>query len=517
MRRGLWSLVLVAGCSRSEPVVPHDEPHPSAPASKAEPPPRPPPVAPTKPDGPTSADTTSLEATPPGSLRWLAAAAGSIPEMSQVQIEQDIALAAEVFGSDGRVLFGAGRNAPTVQVLTGTSVSEDDALRLRLGDLFAPRGGRDAQYRRPEVAAADAATATTVLETLAEAIAQPGDPLLVYLAGHGDMGETPHANRIALWGQTDLSVADLGDVLDSAQRPVRLVVTTCFSGGFGELAFHGADATRGAARTDRCGLFAAPWDLEATGCDPNPDRAAQEGYGLHFLNALRGRDRNGGSLPADALDLDGDGGISLLEAHTRARLASESADVPTTTSERWLRATAPTAGRLLSVPLPEEDRVIAVLAERLGLGTSDAEALAKLDRLEDDIDAQQVNVSNASRDEDVAYRRAAASLLAIWPVLDDPWHPDFAETLEQDAAAITAHLERSDAYADYLAARTRTDRAQQSVWDLRLEAAPIERMVRAQENRALAGRLAAKGGRDWAHYQALLACERWVRPTETGG
>ena len=308
-----------------------------------------------------------------------------------------------------------------------------------------------------------------------------------------------------------MSVADLGEVLDAARRPVRLVVTTCFSGGFGELAFHDTTPARGAARTDRCGLFAAPWDLEATGCDPNPDRAAQEGYGLHFLNALRGRDRDGAALSMNALDVDADGSVSLLEAHTRARLASESADVPTTTSERWLRATAPDAGRMLSVQLPEDDHVIAVLAERLGLSTSDREALANLESLERKIDAEQVAVGEASRDEDLAYRRAAASLLARWPVLDDPWHPDFAETLQRDAAAIEAHLERSEAYADYLAARGKTDDAQRAVWDLRLEAAPVERLVRAQENRALAGRLKAKGGRDWAHYQTLLTCERFVR------
>jgi len=518
----VWRWVLVGavwalGCSSSEPSgVP--APTPTAPtptiASATEPPPSREPV-PTPEPAPSQTPPAQPRAAadiPAGSLRWLAAAAGSIPEMSQVQIEQDIALAADVFGDGGRVLFGAGRDKPTVQVLTGTSASERDVLRLRLGDLFAPRGGRDARYRRPNVSAADAATASTVLDTLDEAIAQSGDPLLVYLGGHGDMGETPRDNRIALWGQTDITVADLGEVLDGAKRPVRLVVTTCFSGGFGELAFHGSDASRGAARNDRCGLFAAPWDLEATGCDPNPDRAAQEGYGLHFLNALRGQDRNGKPLPSETLDIDGDGNISLLEAHTRARLASESADVPTTTSERWLRATAPTAGRMLSVALPEEDRVIKVLAERLGLSTSDAGALTKLERLEDDIDAQQLAVANASRDEDAAYRRASASLLALWPVLDDPWHPDFAETLQRDANAIEAHLERSDAYADYLAARERTDLAQQAVWDLRLEAAPVERLVRAQENRALAGRLAARGGRDWSHFQALLACERWVRP-----
>jgi hypothetical protein len=124
-------------------------------------------------------------------------------------------------------------------------------------------------------------------------------------------------------------------------RPVRVVLTSCFSGGFAELAFAGADAGKRELAAGRCGLFAATAEREASGCDPNPDRAAQEGYGLHFLQALQGRDRAGAVA---AIDLDGDGKVSLLEAHARARIASAGIDVPTSTSERWLRATPGAAG-----------------------------------------------------------------------------------------------------------------------------------------------------------------------------
>ena len=85
--------------------------------------------------------------------------------------------------------------------------------------------------------------------------------------------------------------------------------TTGFSGGLGELVFVAGDETQGPSTATRCGVFAAPWDLEATGCDPNPDRAAQESYALHLLHALRGEDREGHALPKPQLDLDGDGTI----------------------------------------------------------------------------------------------------------------------------------------------------------------------------------------------------------------
>src|SRR4029077_2773259 len=103
-------------------------------------------------------------------------------------------------------------------------------------------------------------------------------------------------------------------------------------------------SANGPAGSVRCGLFASTWDREASGCDPDPDRREQESYPLHFLHALRAEDRDGHPLNRDDLDLDHDGTISLLEAHTRARIMDASIDVPTTTSERWLRGVAPASG-----------------------------------------------------------------------------------------------------------------------------------------------------------------------------
>ncbi|MCA9706099.1 MAG: hypothetical protein KDK70_09650, partial [Myxococcales bacterium] len=291
--------------------------------------------------------------------RWIAAAAGALPELNQVSLEQDMALVAEVLGPGGRLLFGAGPGSPTVQVLAPPT--ERDPVIALLGDLFAPRGSRDVRYRETRLSHAEPASADRVLAAVDHALAGGPEPLLLYLGGHGELGDEPRHNTVSLWAQSALTVADLAAHLDQSPRPVRLVVTTCFSGGFAELVFREANPALGESPTERCGLFAAPWDLEATGCDPNPDRAAQEGYGLHLLEALRGRDRHGEPLPADTLDLDGDGRISLLEAHTRARIASTSADVPTSTAERWLRHAAPEQGPQQEVALPEEDALIEAL------------------------------------------------------------------------------------------------------------------------------------------------------------
>lgn len=441
-------------------------------------------------------------------VRWIVAGGGSMPELNQVQIEQDIALVAEVFAEvgDGRVLFGAGASSPSVQVLA--PAFEPDPVLATLADLFAPRAGRDARYRATTLSVDGEATARTLTSTIAGAIAEPGPPLVLVLAGHGSRGETPRDNTIDLWAQSSLTVAELASTLDGAQREVRVIATTCFSGGFGELAFEGADAAAGPAGSPRCGLFATAWDLEAAGCDPNPDRAAQEGYALHFFNALRGYDRDGDALVAGALDLDGDGTISLLEAHTRVRMVSEAADVPTTTSERWLREVAPDAGPSRPVALPEDDALVAALLDRLDLRGREAAAFGALARLEDRIEASTREFEKAQADEEVAYRAAAAALLARWPVLDDPWHPEFAATLANARPAIAEHLETDAAQAAYRSARSGVERRLQRVTELRRQAAWLERLTRALDNRALAGRLHAQGGAAWEMYRGLLACER---------
>ena len=455
--------------------------------------------------------STGGESSAPGP-RWLAIGGGSTPESNQVSIEQDLALAADVLGESGGILYAGGRGSHGVQVRD--QAPRGDALLAKLGALFSPRGGRDSHYRRTTLPALGPATPGAALPRLRQELGRPGDdPLFVYLAGHGEQGQSASDNLLRLWGQWPLTVRELGAVLDEApaRRRVQVVVTSCFSGGFAELAFRSGDPAAGPALRDRCGLFATTWDLEASGCDPDPDRRRQEGYGIHFLNALRRRDRDGHALAADAVDYDGDGKVSLLEAHTRVRIASAAADIPTTTSERWLRHIGLVRGPESPVALPEEDAVVAALTKQLELQGRLADVPALFAEA-------QAAVANAQRDleasrarEDEEFYRFSAAALARWPVIDDPWHPDFAATLSTHRAAIEAFVEDgAPLYAAFLAARAAVDRLDTFVQRLRLRAAPLERLLRAMDTRRLAGRLKARGGAEWDHYLRLLACERAV-------
>ncbi len=446
-------------------------------------------------------------------VRWIAVGGGADPRSTQVSLEQDVALAKETLGPGGKLFFAGGEDAYAVQVLNQTP--HGDALLRELGDLFEPRDGRDAHYRRPAVHTDGPATDTELFDALSAALQDGAAPLLVYVATHGDVGESPSENSIHLWGDEAVTVGDLAEFLarHRSRRPLRFVVTSCYSGGFAELAFAGASPENGAAPGIRCGLFSTEWDRQASGCDPNPDRGTQQGYGIHFWHALRGEDRDGQPLPPSVLDLDGDGKISLLEAHTRARIASTSIDIPTTTSERWLREAVPAGGAIETIAaaapmsFPEEDAVIATLGSQLSL-PNEVTARRRFDHLSDELRQANDAEARAEDDEADAYADLRISLLGRWPVLDDPWHPDFASTIRDHRAAIDAALHQGTRPAVYHSALDRLSRAGDVAERVLLEYARVARLVRAYETRALANRLRAQGGPAWETYRRLLECER---------
>lgn len=441
----------------------------------------------------------------PGQVRYIAVGGGATPEYTEVSLEQDLELAAQTLRGPGLLMFAGGSDSASVRLQRKPGKA---SLLARLGELFDPRGARDSEYRRTRLIAQTANLEN--FETNFSLVASSGrEPLLVWVASHGVQGDHARDNHIELWGGEPMTVAHLDELAASATRPLRFVIASCYSGGFAELAFAHAEAADGPARSPRCGLFAGTWDRQTSGCDPNPDRRSQEGYSMHVLHALRGEDREGKQLPLHELDLDGDGKISLLEAHTRARIASHSIDVPTTTSERYLREVEHREAALNPKLLPEEHAVIARLGARLGLATKAAaeqrykEISARLDGLEDDLDAADDELEHAQN-------RLSAELLARWPILSDPYHDEFASTVAKNESAISKALTESRLAQAYQSARDQVDEISARASALDPDEAEVLRLLRAYETLGLASALAARGGATYAYYQTLLACERSV-------
>jgi hypothetical protein len=500
---GAWALFAVSACSQPAAQEPHSAPPSAAPplaapAAAAQPPAAQSalPAAPSEPRAPLAAS---------GPLRFIALGGGPTPESNEVSLEQDIALVQRALPGPGLVLFAGGSASPSVRELDPNA--KGDPVRTALGALFAPRSGRQSRYRAPSFSA-ERATLENVDARLTAALSEGDSPLLVYIAAHGDQGSEAKDNSVALWGGGALSVAALAELHEGQRRPLRLIATSCFSGGFGELAFAGADAgTPRPSPVPRCGLFAGTSDRETSGCDPNPNRRAQESYGLHLVHALAGTRRNGTPLgPADS-DFDHDGKIGLLDAHTWARIEAVSFDVPTTTSERWLRQVEPGSAPIDRALSPEDAAVIERLGAALGLSGERAveqrwgALYRQIGALESGIDRAEAELADRVASE-------ATLLLERWPVLDDPFHPDFEATFRDNRAAIEQLLTSSPEAHE----RARADQRAHALYD-ELEAVAVQearvlRVSRAYETLHKAAALRKRGGPAAKYYAKLLACER---------
>ncbi len=452
---------------------------------------------------PVAASEDALEV--PLHIRAIIAGGGPTPDLDQVSLEEDVALAQRVLGAEGTVaLFAGGPGTHAVQERDPDPAG--DPVVFALGNLFSPRGGRDAHYRPTRLALHGGATLDEICAALELALADGEEPLLFYFTGHGRGGEAPADSIAETWGGAAFDAQAVAEELEDTgtARQVRLVVTSCYSGGFAELAFEDADATLGPTDQDRCGFFSTSWDRESGGCDSDPDRGVHEGFGVHFLSALAGLDRDGHDARAE-IDLDHDGTITLSEAMARVRIASRAIDVPITTSERLLRILAPDEGPSTAVAMPDQQAVIDALLASLRLHSVE-EARASLLALHDRADENDDALAEAYAEAQDRAADVAGVVLSRWPVLDDPYHPDYPAMLADDHAALEAYFDSEEvlAWSD-----AEDDASSLQITDdgLAVQIAVHMRILQAAETIERAGRLASRGGTDYAAFERMRACE----------
>jgi len=462
-------------------------------------------------------------------LTFLALGGGSDPLSNQISLAQDLELATSLLAGRGLTLFASGPGAlvsvelpelPVEDSEPGPTESRGAVARqkeltrvsLALAKLLGPPGALQVRYEPASLSIDGPATRDHVLDALRIALESGNEPLLVLAASHGERGSVARQNSLALWGGWSVDVEDVAAVLDGFERtrPTRFVITACYGGGFAELAFVSANPHAGLRSPDHCGLFAAPWDDESSGCDPNPDRRKQESYTIHFLAALRGEGRDGNDRLAE-IDLDRDSRVSLSEAHAWARIHSRSFDVPTSTSERYLREYARSyeGERNNAEGDLEELSVVRALGAELELEDERVarEKLRELDRILADASSL---LDEAQQTADDSFYALRVALLERWPLLEHSWDPRAVSLVEREGARILQLLTDSDlSHGNELAARELEEASVQHD-GVRVARARVLRLVRAYETLRLANGLKRRGGPRYAHYEALRQCERFV-------
>ncbi len=290
-------------------------------------------------------------ASPVSRWRLLAVSGAARVDDNAIAHERNVRFVAESLARLGvargaqQVLFADGPD-PAADVHYEEADPVERQRLYALGLLRTDTGrARDAMHRFvnhtvPDAEPADLASVERVLRADAtRAVASAAlEPLLLYVTDHGRDAPRHDNGYIVLWGDRDIDVHALADLLDvqPPRRRIVAVMSQCYSGAFAALVYQHGDPRRPIAGHDRCGFFAAPSDRQSAGCTPETDESRYDDYTTWFFAALAGRDRTGHAV-RDA-DRDGDGVVSLAEAHRYALLHDETTDVPVSSSEEYLRA-----------------------------------------------------------------------------------------------------------------------------------------------------------------------------------
>ena len=262
-------------------------------------------------------------------------------------------------------------------------------------------------------------------------------PLLAYFTGHGGQNERdPNNNFYNLWGQEELSVRELSRHIARLPRktPVTLVMVQCYSGAFGNVLFQDGDPKKPLTERDIAGFFASTNDRMAAGCTSEVDEAEYHDFTSYFFAATTGRDRVGRAV--SGVDFNRDGNVGGDEAFAYALARDRSIDVPTNTSDVFLRRFAKLSNAQRSSTRWSQLRAWASLSQRFALdelskelklsgenrvaqARQGLESGAKTSLLEDFRKGYQSGVENsrALNAYDQARLATRERVLARWPAL----------------------------------------------------------------------------------------------------
>ncbi len=452
---------------------------------------------------------------------------GPTPEDSQVSIEENMRWLNEVFASgfaSRSFFFGTGGRSPTEVKIQTTAPADEDFEAL--ATVFGQSWGARFRYR-PTVLDVDhpPLTAERWKEVLAEEMAAlgPGDDFLLVYNGHGDYDPNPTKNWLRVWEETAVTVTEIDAILRDApaESQLRFVWPQCFSGAFNRLAFRDLEPARGLRTGARvCAFASVSEDSPAEGCITDPDEGDYRDYSTFFFAALDGETRDGRPLAANP-DSDGDGRVSLHEAHLYAISHGISGDIPRATSEAYLLAWKPWYLRWLSFDGAAEDNDYYRAARALSADfESRFRTRAYFQALRQRVAAAEVELQRevaqweALLDEAESVRRALQETLTLrWPTLGRPHTAAYHETVRDELRAVDSWVRAQPAFAELRRLEAEVASSDERVVAARRERARIHRLQRLLMLGRLHDRLVRYGDdKEKTEYLELLACESWVPP-----
>lgn len=492
--------------------------------------------------------------------RFLTVGGGPVADGNQISLENNVLYFQRVLSHLGldkaehQILFADGSNPDVDLQYENTDRGEEDIHRL-MAEIVGPGNGIKFDYRSSTIPGINGeATPETVEKTLAELShrLKTNDRVIFYFTGHGgvdrtkpqpppkdkpedkdkkkeDDGKSDDAekddtkkdeaegkkedkqpekkhrteptysgNITHLWFRDKMTAKDWTEKLDAlpSEVPFVAVMVQCYSGGFGNMIFKGGAPDQGLAEHLRCGFFSTVPDRVAAGCTPNVDQAEYREYSSYFWEALSGVSRTG--QPIEKPDFDQDGITSLLEAHAYTALHADTIDIPTRTSDFFLReySTLKAEKDLSSIHTPIDQL----------LATADASERAVIEGLSKRFDFSKEDrgkqVEEAIRDKKGAKRKVDGdvrrqlgeisgmkrkireSLEKKWPVIENPWHPKTVALLTEEPDMLRTTILEHKEYKPLREATAKLEETRHEQEALELEIVKLERLKFWLERRA---------------------------------
>jgi hypothetical protein len=462
---------------------------------------------------------------------------GYAREGNQASLEKNVLFAQRVLGEAGvaaaqqAVYFADGDDAAAdLQVLDVMAVPQANRL---MAEFFGDEDDLGLTYRNHAVPGVRGSTRKASLAAWfaqAGSQMQRGDRLLLYVTAHGQRSndrENPHETAISLWDNQELRVSELAALLDQLPDGVSVtaIMVQCYTGGFARLIYKGADPQQGLSPQLRCGFFATVQDRVAAGCTPDVDKASYVEYSSYFWEAVGGQSQSGETIVRP--DYDGDGRVSLAEAHAYTVLHAETVDLPLTTSGEFLSEWSQFADEehpelladdapydaVRELATPAERAVLDGLSTQLGLEGKDRIAAAARAGGE----SRRFRRGQRGRRPGQGARRLreeiANDLRGRWPELSNVLNPGAIALVTTRSQEFVAAVEGHPRYAEY----RQENAAAAGAADPQKRRVKYERLVATAEDVILRENLRRLGDATrLAQYEAIAAAEA-MGLTSTGG
>ncbi|MDH3514127.1 MAG: hypothetical protein OEM83_04560 [Gammaproteobacteria bacterium] len=449
---------------------------------------------------------------------------GPRPSNSQAQIEFNVSWVIQalnnspgarqlhVYYTDGT---GHGRD-----VVLWQSPRESKETLQPLARVFARRGANGDQFYSHRVTQVLGSTEAGTLRANLErefSELRSGDRALLIYNGHGSRNRNdPARNSLDLWNDTSLSVRDMDQIMSRINPgvPVRFVFTQCYSGGFSRLIHPQARDTLALGEANRCGFFAESEDREAEGCAASINIGDYRDYSTYFFAALYGRTRLNEEITVNP-DRDGDGVISLFEAHLFVLSQAHNSDLPRSTSEVFLERWQPWYLRWINTGAEPDNvytRLAREVAKQNGLPESAPALAGELRTRRKALAGKMLELekSKGSLIQEISQlqEEIRKEVGLLWPESLSPYTLNFVQFLKKDLDAAQEFILSHPSYAGLVAVQDRYAALMEEMTGIDRDITQLDKVLRLRNLARLLSQLERHGTeqeRGW--YQRLQSCE----------